>query len=886
MEDRTEGEGDLSSSSSSDSPTDASLISGGEGELVIRLDVPKRNKSFTSLHQQETSDHSDVEQQQDAKSSSMEYRKSRRRSIDDAHANTRRSSRRHRRSIDAIRRRRSSKRKEGDKDDESSSSSDDDSDERKASEGMNVLFGIRPMRLPMSTGRPEKNPVPPPKALAAPPKKSVSLFTLGNVLWVLLFGWELALVYTFVAVFMYLTFIGRPYARICWKLKSYYFWPFGKYIIQKQGLPQDYGSEGSDNVDYGFLSKQGLKRIAKDLWHSAYVYLADVSTSAALKGNFTTSSSSSSDGSSHHRLYTGIYTKDSAHARGAQRGRAPTSSTSGQSNTDLTLSVPGDDDGGEGETQSLIRSGNNKNSNNNNNTNNNNKNGGDDMVEAGLKGGDEHDTLPELGSLVGTRRISYSGLLIYFFWILTGGLLVNLVHCLVFIVCWMSIVLIPMAKVNQVALWLNLRRPLDIDVVVQPNSAGQILLCTYQATNYNYYRYSVQGLNVVLVNLLPFVGLTLILGYLVPHDQRPHPIVICVTALLSISPIAYYIGMAVASIAAQTTFAIGAMLTAIFGVSIEIILYSIAINKGDLITLVQAGVVGSLLGDLLLLPGLSMIFGGIKYKEQKFSPAAAGVSSVLLIVSIIGIFTPTFYWLINGETRLVCTACTSNSTVTCEECYSEPVDFKHNQEFLDNARPLMWAVAGILPFAYLVGLLFTLKTHAHIFKNMADEGGEGGGEHDAPNWSKTKSVIILACSIVLFALVAEELVKSIEPTIEAIGIEQTFAGVTVMALVPSSAEYVNAISFALSNNVALSLEIGAASAVQISLIMMPILVVVSAIVSESQPILIFPMFNAFAVIFSVIIVNYISIEGMANYFKGAALVVVYCLFIVGFYFHH
>ncbi len=99
-------------------------------------------------------------------------------------------------------------------------------------------------------------------------------------------------------------------------------------------------------------------------------------------------------------------------------------------------------------------------------------------------------------------------------------------------------------------------------------------------------------------------------------------------------------------------------------------------------------------------------------------------------------------------------------------------------------------MAAILPVSYLVGLLFTLKTHAHIFSNAAAAGeGEGGDDgHDAPPWSKLKAIIILAVSIVLFSLVAEELVKAIEPTLEALNIGQTFAGVTVLALVPSSAE--------------------------------------------------------------------------------------------------
>jgi Ca2+:H+ antiporter len=104
-------------------------------------------------------------------------------------------------------------------------------------------------------------------------------------------------------------------------------------------------------------------------------------------------------------------------------------------------------------------------------------------------------------------------------------------------------------------------------------------------------------------------------------------------------------------------------------------------------------------------------------------------------------------------------------------------------------------VAAILPVSYLVGLLFTLKTHAHIFSNAAADEGEGGDDgHDAPPWSKLKAIIILAVSIVLFSLVAEELVKAIEPTLEALNIGQTFAGVTVLALVPSSAEVLHPVS--------------------------------------------------------------------------------------------
>jgi len=318
---------------------------------------------------------------------------------------------------------------------------------------------------------------------------------------------------------------------------------------------------------------------------------------------------------------------------------------------------------------------------------------------------------------------------------------------------------------------------------------------------------------------------------------------------------------------------------------VEIILYSVAIYKGGLLELVRAGCVGSLLGDLLLLPGLSMIFGGIKYKEQRFNPTVAGVSSVLLIISIIGIFAPTVFWEVNGGYQFNCTSCipisNETSSMSCTGCLYGQIDYKNNEMFADKGEPMIYAVAAILPFAYLVGLLFTLKTHSHLFENPEDT--EGGG-HEAPAWPLWKAILMLLVSITLFSLIAEELIHAIEPTLDVLGLEQAFAGATVMALVPSSAEYVNAITFAVHNNVALSLEIGSSSAVQISLLMLPILVCWSAIIDHDVSLLIFPLFMVFAIIFAVIIVNYLSIEGKANYFKGAALVFVYILFIVGLYF--
>ncbi|ELR15277.1 Hypothetical protein ACA1_220160 [Acanthamoeba castellanii str. Neff] len=618
------------------------------------------------------------------------------------------------------------------------------------------------------------------------PADNESMVSVGNVLWVVFFGWILYIGYALAALVMCITIAGIPYGRLCWKLKDYYLWPFGKYIVKRPG--------GRPMV--GWLETFSVA----DLFGRCF----------------------------------GGKTK----APGKD-GDAPVPILEAEENPKQRLSI---------EDQKI-----------------------------GLLSG-RKPINQDPGSEQPKKRRSVRSYAMYIIWLCTGGLIVNVLHCIVFAMCWMSVVLIPAAKVMSTGIWLNVQHPKNVRIY-RSAPAGEAL-------NVNYYQYSVFGLNVILVNMLPFVAITLVLGY-APLPFHPNPIVLFVTSLFSITPVAYYIGMAVASIAARTNYAIGAMLNAIFGVSIEIILYSVAIWQGGLLELVRAGCIGSLLGDLLLLPGLSMIFGGIKYKEQRFSPTVAGVSSVLLIISIIGIFTPTMFWEVNGGYEFACNNCTAVSTnstnMACTGCLAGKIEYKDNQRFQDKGEPLIYCVAAILPFAYLVGLLFTLKTHSHLFENPEEEEGEGGG-HEGPEWPVWKAVVVLLISITLFSLIAEEMIKAIEPTLDAIGIEQAFAGATVMALVPSSAEYVNAITFAMHNNVALSLEIGSSSAVQICLLMLPVLVGWSAIVDHDVSILMFPMFMVFAIIFAVIIVNYLSIEGKANYFKGCALVIVYILFIVGLFF--
>jgi Ca2+:H+ antiporter len=259
----------------------------------------------------------------------------------------------------------------------------------------------------------------------------------------------------------------------------------------------------------------------------------------------------------------------------------------------------------------------------------------------------------------------------------------------------------------------------------------------------------------------------------------------------------------------------------------------------------------------------------------------------LLLLSIVGMFTPTIYYQIYGHFTMSCTNCAIDPVTleyACTQCSWQEANLDEDPTYNDSARYLQWACAAILPVSYLIGLVFTLKTHVH---ELSDPHVDSGEDHDAPQWSKTRCVVILLFCTSLFAAVSEALISSLEPSLELLGISQTFAGVTVLALVPSTAEFANAIGFSMKNNFAMSLEIGNSAAVQLALIQVPVLVFFSAIVSphnEAQAFsLIFPEIDLFAVILSVIIVNYISIQGKANYFLGSAMIICWTLFMCAFW---
>jgi Ca2+:H+ antiporter len=264
------------------------------------------------------------------------------------------------------------------------------------------------------------------------------------------------------------------------------------------------------------------------------------------------------------------------------------------------------------------------------------------------------------------------------------------------ILCWGGIISIPMAKLLWALLKLLWSRPLELGfkpapTVVLPEPAesdeasvdtaafikrerlraGQVaptggptstvLLCTYKAVGTQYFKYTIGGVNILFVNLLPLVFFVIFDAFVLLPLSEKHDLgrllnllanrgFIFLLSLASVIPLSYFIGMAVASISAQSSIGMGAVINATFGSIIEIILYSIALTQGKG-RLVEGSLVGSLLAGVLVMPGMSMLSGAFRRKEQSFNAKSAGVTSTMLIMAILGILTPTVFYQAYGSVR-------------------------------------------------------------------------------------------------------------------------------------------------------------------------------------------------------------------------------------------
>ncbi|KNZ73040.1 Low affinity vacuolar monovalent cation/H(+) antiporter [Termitomyces sp. J132] len=472
---------------------------------------------------------------------------------------------------------------------------------------------------------------------------------------------------------------------------------------------------------------------------------------------------------------------------------------------------------------------------------------------------------------------------------------------------------------------------LSVGQMAPSGSPSTVLLCTYRAIGLQYYKYTVGGINILFINLLPVVFFVIFDGMILlpiverlEHEGKHVPIflariasrsLIFFLSLLSVIPLSYFIGMAVASISAQSSIGMGAVINATFGSIIEIILYAIALTQGKG-RLVEGSIIGSLLAGVLLMPGISMASGALRRKEQRFNAKSAGVTSMMLIMAIIGALAPTLFYQTYGDVRLlqfqlVCKGCPTkpggpgDAPWVCDRCYYQHPDPATDPFYQSTVKTLMYFCASVLLFSYLIGLWFSLRTHAsQIWQNPGpllhpiDISRDrtsiyhpaGGHGHDAPSWSRTTSASVLLACTALYAIIAELLVDVVDVILQDSGIDEKFLGVTLFALVPNTTEFMNAISFALNNNIALSMEIGSAYALQVCLLQIPAMVAFSAWYNQGSTgevaksfTLTFPRWDVVSLILSMFLMTYTYIEAKSNYHRGSILILSYLVLVSGFY---
>ncbi|KEF59358.1 Ca2+:H+ antiporter [Exophiala aquamarina CBS 119918] len=842
-----------------------------------------------------------------------------------------------------------------------------------------------------------------------------------NWLWTVFFGWWLALAALIAALVCFL-FAFDPsaaaYGRVFWSLGGYLFWPFGKFVKLEQDenyVEEDEG-EGRSVSEYERWQ-------SGDLEYGRLMFGPTITHTGSIVGRHRNSIDSASE-------------TDSLLARSGRSDRQDTSTN----------------------TRTKRR-------------------------------------------LFGRGQWTLGRVIFFvFFYFYVAPLML-----LVSMICWFMVFWIPMGRVTLILFYHLRKRPLsltfhrDVSYARSSTTPSSIIICTYRAVGTKYWKYTIDGTNIFLINFLAVV-VFVILDYFILdvalglNIWLTSPALLFTLALISIIPLAYFIGQAVASISAQSSMGMGAAVNAFFSTIVEVYLYCIALNEGKG-KLVEGSIIGSIFAGILLLPGLSMCFGAIKRKTQRFNVKSAAATSTMLLFAVIAAFGPTLFYKIYGSHELICKTCSAadmGSPRDCRQCYFRQVPAISDEFFVKAVQPYCWFAAVLLFSSYIIGLLFTLRTHAaiiwtteadekkpprggpqtvevsptdtrhhsvgnsqllpnppnvshipraairesqlykrilgqslrstglpadgevsterevrplskadpqiqaidhqakadlpfmvppksshgsesfqspvmrpvvpglseednnnlvrqvaeiaataatvaardavnhprstayqvsHSYKSdtvkssrppairqsttldatpahaaaefPAQAGAEGGGGHDAPNWSRTKSSVILLTATIAYAIVAEVLVNTVDVVLTSVEIDEKFLGITLFALVPNTTEFLNAISFAMNGNIALSMEIGSAYALQVCLLQIPALVLFSAVhgnyIDPNELIdhtfnLIFPQWDMVTVILCVFLLSYMSGEGKSNYFKGSILVLTYLVVLMGFFY--
>jgi len=328
------------------------------------------------------------------------------------------------------------------------------------------------------------------------------------------------------------------------------------------------------------------------------------------------------------------------------------------------------------------------------------------------------------------------------------------------------------------------------------------------------------------------------------------------SSALGIVPTAALMGRATEELAARSGPGVGGLLNVTFGNAPELIIAFFALGQG-LHEVVKASIIGSIIGNILLVLGAAMLVGGVGREKQVFSRTSASVQTSMLLLAAAALLMPAIFELVEGK--------------GLPHPGAELVDYGGTVEHLS------LAVAIVLAATYVAGLFFSLKTHRDIFNPEY-------GSEDAWGWSTRTSVIALAVAGVLVGVMSEVLVSSISEASHAIGLSEFFIGVVVVAIVGNAAEHWVAVLVARKDKMDLAVNIAIGSSAQVALFVAPILVFASFFIGPHPLALVFNGFELGAVLLAVLIANYVTQDGESTWFEGLQLLAVYVVFGLAFYY--
>lgn len=365
---------------------------------------------------------------------------------------------------------------------------------------------------------------------------------------------------------------------------------------------------------------------------------------------------------------------------------------------------------------------------------------------------------------------------------------------------------------------------------------------------------AINPVKVKLNVLLLAIPITLYAAY-IKHD----PVMTFLASMVAIMPLAFLMGQATEQIALRTSESVGGLLNATFGNAAEMIIAGMAIFAAaeaygnndmaagdDMVQIVQASLIGSILGNLLLVMGLAFVWGGIHHKVQSFSPTAVGANGSLLLLAVITLTLPTAYGFLPDESQKA----------------DALIDLSH-------------AAAIILIALYGLFLLFQLRTHQELFATDAAHG------HEDPAMSQREAIVLLVGSTIILGWMAEILVHSVAEGGESLGLEPLFIGVILLPFFGNAAEHFTAVTVAKRDKMDLSFSIAVGSSTQIAVFVAPLMILLAWLVDVPLTFE-FGLFETIAVFLSVLIANSIASDGQSNWLEGAMLLGTYAIMAISF----